>query len=701
MESSDNNKKFFLDFNENTSSIVKSLLDGMPGGFFAYRASGDEEVLYINQAIPRIFGCDSEKEFRGLTGGTFQGMVHPDDYERVEKSISQQIQNSIYDLDYVEYRIIRRDGSICWVEDYGHFIHTEDNGDIFFVFIEDATERMKERISELENMNDELRNAFIREIQYKKALLYEASVCFEVNLTQDQFIDQILQPEEGKLRDFFQLKDIGKFKTYSDYISFYQKNIDFEIQEKYSSFFDTQRLIRCCEKGELEQTFDCGVTDARGRKCVWHFNVLLGKMSTGDVAALFIVKDITDNITNQNLIKKALWQVKTANKARATFLFHMSHDIRTPLNTIIGYSDLIERNLEDKNKIAEYIKKIRLSSEQLLSIVKESLELTHMESGKASLVETECSLGELLVEVGKTLQEDMDAKALHFSMDESGVHHFAVVADHIRLREILCQILDNAMKYTPPGGNIRLTITEKNIDFPGYGKYLFVVEDDGIGISDEFMENIFEPFKRENNTTESGVLGSGLGLAVVKNMVDMMEGEIRVESEPEKGSRFTVELLLKLQENQEGNEEVSIQDSVQTDSLEGKKVLLVEDNEINMEMAKELLMGQGFVVETARDGSIAVDMVREAGAGYYDVILMDIQMPVMDGHEAARTIRAMEDERLAQIPIIALSANAFAEDYQKSIKAGMDAHCAKPIDIAELQELIRSTLDRRRQKDLA
>ena len=220
------------------------------------------------------------------------------------------------------------------------------------------------------------------------------------------------------------------------------------------------------------------------------------------------------------------------------------------------------------------------------------------------------------------------------------------------------------------------------------------MEDDGIGISKEFLSSLFDPFKRENNTTQSGVPGTGLGLTVVKNMVDLMKGDIEVESEPGKGSRFIVSLRLKLQEGQGADSSALPEKLFDQESLKGKRILLVEDNAINMEIAEELLSTQGFLVETAENGSLALEKVAQSQPGYYDLILMDIQMPVMDGHEAARRIRQFADRRLARIPIIALSANAFAEDYQKSMDAGMNAHFPKPIDIHELQELIQKVLFR-------
>jgi len=690
---------FFFNFDEKTIPMIRLILEGMPGGFFIYYADAGEELIYANKAVLRIFGCDTETEFRELTGYTFRGMVYSEDLDNVEESIARQIENSVYDLDYVEYRIIQKDGSVRWVEDYGHFLHTEIYGDIFIVFIDDATDRMKQRMLQLEKINEELRSANVRESQYKKAILYDAITFFEVSLSKDRFISDPLPLIEGKVYNLFQYMDPKPFEKYTDYIKFCSGNIVPECLEEFRQFFDIGRLIWCYENGKLEQTLESWTIDAVGRKRLCSYILLLGKNEfTNDIVTLFVVKDITDQIEKQNLLQTALQRAETANMARSAFLSNMSHDIRTPLNAVIGYTELIRNHIMEPDKIDEYNKKIRVSGEQLLSIVNESLEITRMESGKVNLVESECHLADIFADVEKAMIPEMNTKSLNFFFDQSKVKRFAVITDHMRLKEILCQLLDNAVKYTNSGGNIYLTVEEAENDFPGYGMYRFIVKDDGIGISKDFISSLFDPFRRENNTTQSGVPGTGLGLTVVKNMVDLMEGNIEVESEPGKGSKFTITLRLKLQEGQDSDKAVPEKAFPEQDVLKGKRILLVEDNEINMEIAQELLTGQGFLVETEENGSAALEKVKNSEPGYYDLILMDIQMPVMDGHEAARKIRQLDNRQLAQIPIIALSANAFAEDYQKSMDVGMNAHFPKPIDIQELQELIQSVLSKSRKR---
>ena len=680
-------------FDASTLTSIEPILEGMPGGLFIYYADGDEELLYQNSAVLRIFGCDTEEEFRRLTGNTFRGMVHPDDIEEVEKSIQSQIENSIYDFDYVEYRIIQKDGTIRWIEDYGHFIHTETYGDIFYVFIDDSTERLKNRMSELEKMNEELRAIYARESQYRKAILYDAISFFEVNLTKDKFLSAYIQMPDGQLKDFFEYAGIPRFEKYSDYVRFWMRDMDSMESEEYASFIDAKRLIQCYDRGELEQTYDGWMTDSMGRRHLYHYAFLLGRNEyTGDVITMAITKDMTDQVQRQNLLKSALSQAQTASIARNTFLQNMSHDIRTPLNSIIGYADLARKHRTDAAKIDSYLYQIRAAGEQLLAIVNESLEVTRMESGKVNLMENLVELDDLLVELERTILPQVEVKSLQFAIDRSRVRNSVIYMDFLRMKEMLLQLLDNAVKYTEPNGRVTLTVLEEDLNLNHYGKYQFIVEDNGRGISEEFKQELFQPFKREKNTTKSGVLGTGLGLSVVKNLVDLMEGSVMVESRVGKGSRFTVDLLLRLPEELPKRDQTRFH--LDEEDLKGKRILLVDDNEINREIAQELLTGEGYIVETADDGSVALEMVKNSKPQYFDLIIMDIQMPVMDGHEATKAIRALDNRKLAGIPIIALSANAFAEDYMRSIEAGMDAHIPKPIRIEEMQETIRNVLER-------
>lgn len=682
----DNNKcKNDLEINEGMLPIVEKMADSMPGGFFVYHAENDEKLIYYNKSMLRIFGCETGGEFEELTHNSFKGIVHPDDLDTVENSIKEQILNSKYDMDYVEYRIIKKDGTIRWIEDYGHFIHTSAYGDVFYVFVEDATERMEKRMAELEEMNEELKNAYDRESQYKKAIIQNAASFFEVDLSRDSFMNSAFQNADGKAVDIFESINMPHTTKYSEYVQMQAKLMDEDEMADYIQFFDINRLIRCYHKGELEQVYETWITDALGRRRLVHYAIWLGRQEyTGDIIALSVCTDITDQMERQNLLQIALKQAQSANIARSAFLENMSHDIRTPLNAIVGYADLIT-NCSDNVKVLDYAQKIKNSGSQLMSIVYESLEVTRAESGKAVLTEAACNIDDIINEITEEVSPAMDKKNLDFTVDFDNIRHRYIYADIVRLKEIISQLLDNSLKYTDAGGCVRLTVREESNAVQGYAQFVFIVQDNGVGILDGFKENLFQAFEREKNTTMSKVPGTGLGLTVVKTFVDMMEGTVSVDSESGKGSTFTVKILFKL--SGEGKDEAQAKE-LDRSALTGKRILLAEDNELNAEIAAELLAQCGFIVETADNGLAALEKVKNSSGGYYSAVLMDIQMPVMDGYEAARQIRGLENSTLANIPIVALSANVFPEDRQKSFEAGMDAHFSKPIEINNLIGLL-------------
>ena len=689
--------KFTISFDEHTLPVIEQISEGLPGGFFIYHADGDEELIYINDAMLRIFGCDTREEFRELTGYTFRGIVHPEDIDKVEASIRSQIADSREDLDYVEYRIIRKDGTVRWVEDYGHVVHTDAYGDLFYVFIEDATERISRRMAEIERVNEALYTAHLREDYFKRAILYNAVSFVEINLTRDEFISASVLNEEGQVQNLFTYMGITPFEKYSDFTRFWADFTETRELEEYRSFFDIERLIRCYENGEREQIYDSWVTDMYGRKRLSHYLFFLEKNEhTGDVIALSVSRDITEQIERQSLLKSALRQAEIERLARNTFFANMSHDIRTPLNAIIGYAELLKGCVGDPGKVGECIEKIHLSGEELLAVFNEFLKDNLNEPARAELTEREYHLGELLREVEKSAERPVKAKNISLRIDKSEITHLTVEVDFIRLREILNQLLDNAIKYTQSRGTVSLTVRESASDIKGRGMYRFLIEDSGCGIPEDQYETIFQPARQEKSAVYNGM--PGVGLAVVKSYVETMGGSISVESRIGEGSVFTVSLPIKYPVTASFMEH----ESAAADSPEaaGKKtrILLVEDNGINREIEEELLKNLGYRVDTACDGVSAYEMLKSAEPGQYALVLMDIQMPGMDGYETARAIRRLEQAAISSIPIIALSSDAMEEDRRKSQKAGMDEHMSKPFDIDALQELIDRILKEKEYK---
>lgn len=688
---------FTISFDDKTLPIIEQISEGMPGGFFIYHADGNEELIYINGAMLRIFGCDTREEFKELTGYTFRGIVHPEDLDGVEASIRSQIAHSGEDMDYVEYRIIRKDGTVRWVEDYGHFVRTEAYGDLFYVFIEDATERVQRRMDELERVNEALYDARLKEDYLKKALLYDAVSFVEINLTRDEFISASLLDREGEVKNLFTFMGITPFEKYSDFTAFWADFTEADGLAEYQRFFDIERLVRCYEEGERVQVYDGWVTDMYGRRRLSHYLFFLEKNEhTGDVIALSVSQDITEQVERQALLKSALRQAEMERLARNTFFANMSHDIRTPLNAIIGYAELLKGCVGDPGKVGECIEKIHLSGEELLAVFDEFLKDNLNEPARAELTEREYHLGELLAEVAKSAERPIRAKNIQFSMDKAGLSHISVEVDYIRLREILTQLLDNAIKYTPARGRVSLTVRESAGDQKGRGLFRFVIEDNGCGIPKDRLEAIFHPARPEKNAIYNGMPGAGL--AVVRSYAETMGGTVEVESEVGKGSIFTVSLPLKYPMRASFMEHESAVSEAADNRGEKGVVLLVEDNGINREIEEELLKNLGYRVETACDGVSAYEMLKSSRPGKYALVLMDIQMPGMDGYETARAIRRLEQESVCSIPIIALSSEAMEEDRRKSLAAGMNAHVSKPFDIDALQELIDGILEKNEYK---
>jgi len=387
-------------------------------------------------------------------------------------------------------------------------------------------------------------------------------------------------------------------------------------------------------------------------------------------------------------LKVARDKAEAASKAKSTFLFNMSHDIRTPMNAIIGFTDIAKRNVNNPEKVSEYLEKVAISSENLLNLVNDVLDMSRIESGKVDINLREKNIMEFIKELETMVVPSAEEHKINLKVVTRNILDDNVLADDVRLNETMVNVISNAIKYTKAGGNVIVTIEQLPDEKEGCATLKFIVKDTGIGMSQEFLGHIYDTFSRENSSTVSGVQGTGLGMSIVKRLVDLMEGTINITSQKDVGT--TVEIKISFERVKVSNtEDAKIEDNaVSEKSLNGVKALLVEDNELNREIAREILMEEGMIIEDAEDGSIAVEMLKEKGPSYYDMILMDIQMPTMDGYTATKTIRAMDDEGFKTIPIIAMTANAFEEDRKYALSIGMNAHLAKPINPA----LVISTL---------
>ena len=430
--------------------------------------------------------------------------------------------------------------------------------------------------------------------------------------------------------------------------------------------------------------YECIIGKGKANECHALAKTKVVHIPTGERAVLTTFVDVSDMV----MLKNALHCAEEGSRAKSSFLFAMSHDLRTPMNAIIGYAELMEAHWGEKEVTTNYLQKLKGASQFLLALIGNVLEIARIESGKETLNEAPWNLMKLEETLDILLDGEISRKQLTVNRNVN-IRHANVYCDALKIREIIMNLLSNAVKYTSEGGKIVLDIDEKPSARDGFMTLQIRVSDNGIGISKEYVPYIFDAFTRERSSSESGIIGTGLGLRIVKSFVDFMNGDISVKSEPGKGTCFTVEISCRKIPEEELQQQM--EEQPENVSLAGRRLLLAEDNGLNAEIAMTILQDADAEVELAADGKIAVDKLKDVPVGYYDAILMDIQMPNMNGYEATKAIRKLTDER-AKMPIIAMTANAFEEDRQAALAAGMDDYVAKPVEISELFRTIMKHL---------
>ena len=450
--------------------------------------------------------------------------------------------------------------------------------------------------------------------------------------------------------------------------------------QKYIEFFDIQTMAaRLHNKESMSSEFKL-------KEGSWFLSMVIPQNydKNGNVTSVLIAnRDVTDEkmreLRQEEELREAKLKAECANKAKSSFLFNMSHDIRTPMNAIIGYADLASRHLQETEKLGRYLEKIQICGKELLSMLGNVLDLARIENNKVEMEYTVSNVHECFENCIIMFQQQAESKNQTLSLTEQIMYPY-VYMDAPHLSEVCLNIISNAIKYTNTGGMISCNVVQKSCEKEDWCNMIITITDNGIGMSEEFQKRIFEAFERERNTTLSHIDGSGIGMGITKKLVELMDGTIEVESKQGEGSTFTV--TIPCRKALEDDSLVKKNSNLcNKNCLNGVRILLVEDNEINTEIAMELLTEEGCIVETANDGVVCIDMIEKADADYYKMILMDIQMPVMNGYDATLTIRKMKDTKKARIPIIAMTANAFAEDIQKVLSVGMNAHVAKPVDM--------------------
>ena len=449
--------------------------------------------------------------------------------------------------------------------------------------------------------------------------------------------------------------------------------------QKYIDFFDIRTMAaRLYNKESMSSEF-------KKKNGSWFLSMVVPQSydKNGNVTSVLIAnRDVTDEkmreLRQEEELREAKLKAECANKAKSAFLFNMSHDIRTPMNAIIGYADLATRHLQETEKLGRYLEEIQICGKELLSMLGNVLDLARIENNKVEMEYTVSNVRECFENCVTMFRQQAESKNQTLSLTEQIMYPY-VYMDAPHLSEICLNIISNAIKYTNTGGTISCSVLQESCK-EDWCNMIITITDNGIGMSEEFQKHIFDAFERERNSTASHIEGSGIGMGITKKLIELMNGTIEVKSKQGEGSSFTVTVPCRkaLKEDTLEKKNTNLHNK---NCLNGVRILLVEDNEINIEIARELLTEEGCLVETANDGVACIDMIEKADADYYKLILMDIQMPVMNGYDATLAIRKMKDTKKSRIPIIAMTANAFAEDVQKVLSVGMNDHVAKPVDI--------------------
>ena len=658
---------------------LETIFTTMECGVITHSFDGSR-ILGVNQAALNILGYPSEESLVEHGFDMVAPSVLPDDAQRLRASIATLTE--VGDSISTEYRVRHDNGDILHV--LGNVKLIESDGELLFQrFLLDYTDKKLEEV---------------QKERYQKELIHALSedyliVC-SFNLDTGNGIP--LRVSGDKMRHLDELFD-GPLSLESCIGSYIESAVHPDDRGALQGALSTENLLEALAQDTRihvnyriqrgDEVEYCQATAVRTGDWKDSRDIVLGFRSV-DVQT-------RDEMKRRALLEEALEAANKANAAKSAFLSNMSHDIRTPMNAIVGFTTLAGSRIDQPEKVREYLDKIQSSSTHLLSLINDILDMSRIESGKVALDEQPCNLVDLLNDLHSIIQTEASARQLQLSMRTDKLVQADVRCDKLRINQILLNLLGNSLKFTKPGGSIKVSVEELGSDMPGYGRYRFTVADTGIGMAPDFVEHIFDPFERERTSTISGIQGTGLGMTITKNLVDMMHGAIAVESEKNRGTTFTVDLTLALDVNGGSAREVQAAKESHLHPhhhMRGTNILLVDDNDLNREIAITLLEDEGFSVEYAVNGQEAVDMLKASGADHFQLVLMDVQMPVMNGYDATRAIRALSDERLARIPILAMTADAFEEDRQKALRCGMDGHLTKPIEIEKLFEALDELL---------
>ena len=807
--------KNVFELNEQTLSVIEEIGSHMPGGFFIYLAQAPQALVYANKAVFNIYGCTDLEDFKAYTGFTFKGLIHPEDYQRISSYIAQQIETDSDRMDFVEYRIIRKDGAVRWVDDFGHYTETKTYGGIHVVFISDITENVLSREKHEKDLDSMI-----------TAMASDYRSVYHVDIDTDDAVCYRADPSDRKH------PPVGAHFPYHAWISEY---CDLYVDDKYKEGFrmfsnpDNIRAVLAeskiiayrylAKKGDGTEYYEmlrmAGVRHPKDRDDNIVHAIGLGFTD--------IDSEMRDALAINRALSEALAAAEEANKAKTAFLSNMSHEIRTPMNAIIGLDSLALRIEDLPAEAREYLIKIGESAHHLLGLINDILDMSRIESGRMVIRKEEFSFRNMLEQINTMVMSQCDEKGLRYECKMLGGVSDYYIGDDMKLKQVLINILSNAIKFTNAPGSVMLTVERTNL-FEDHSTIKFCIKDTGIGMDKEFIPKIFDAFTQENSGRSNKYGSTGLGMAITKNMIELMNGTVSVESEKGVGTEFTVIISLNNSNNQGpstyfinqkdmrilvvDDEEVAAEhariildeagikadtcydgktalkmlevqhakhepynlvlldwkmpemDGVEVarkireqydkettviiltsfnwdeileeaihsgvDSfmakpllasnvldeferiarknnmtlfkekeraeLKGRRILMAEDVFINAEIMKQLITIREAEIDHAENGRIALEMFEESPVGHYDVILMDVRMPEMDGLEATEAIRKLNRPDAKTIPIIAMTANAFDEDVQRSLQVGMDAHLTKPVEPERLYQTLEELI---------
>ena len=631
-----------------------------------YDEKGEARSIFYSDEFRRILGYTSEKEFPN-TSKALLDIVYQDDVVKLQKFIYKvESTNEIDKIFEIEYRVHRKDKAVLWLRVLCKKLFNKDGSpsEAIGVVIDVTNEKLAERQRHLVDiLSREFTSVWYISARSHKMTLVRQN---DERQTTSSAINEGLHYNSYE-------------KMFSDYIDKYVDEVDKERLRKEVAFGNLLTRVKDGELYSINYLRD----NIDGSKS--YFQICFARVvhNTGKLYFACGFRDI------DNMIRTEMEQAEEANKAKSNFLFNMSHDIRTPMNAIIGFTELAMKKRDDKELLDTYLSNIHASSKSLLNILNSVLEMAKIESNQIEISWKATDVSSFFENIITMFKDSIEKNKLHLQYI-SEVKHNRLYMDRTHAEEIAMNLLSNAIKYTPEGGSIKVRVTEEPGPKSNECYINTFIEDTGIGMSEEFLEHVFDVFSRERTADTVNVSGTGLGLAISKRLINLMGGTIHIDSKQGRGTKISITVLHRIVD---GDEEIAeTEEDIDMSKLRDKRILLAEDNDLNAEIAIELLHDEGFEVERACDGTECISMLKEKPSNYYDVVFMDIQMPKLGGYESSKIIREFEDTKKAHIPIIAITANAFDEDRHKAFVSGMNAHIAKPFEITDVYKTLYNVL---------